>query len=134
MTTFGSTTEDSDGVPKSMETGKKTIRLETPEEAAARGEPDALKGDWASPADLRKEMKLIADAKETMGKTATIAGLSAEVQVLKQRLAATHEQMNKMIGIYATLRNEFTDFQAQRHIELRSWLATNGGSTTPEDN
>lgn len=134
MSTFGSTTEDSDGVPKSLENRKPEPRLETLEEAAARGENVVGIHDWASPADLRKEMKLIANAKESMGALTTLEGLATEVHALKQRLALTHDQMNAVINIYGTLRNEFTDFQAQRAIELRSWLAKNGGSTTPEDN
>lgn len=135
MSTFGSTTEDSDGVPKKLEQRKASdIRLETVEEAAARGEPVEGIRDWASPEDLRREVKLLADAKESLGKVATIEGLAVEVDVLKKRLAATHEQMNTLIKIYGTLQNQFTDFQAQRTIELQSWLAKNGGSTTPEDN
>jgi uncharacterized coiled-coil protein SlyX len=114
MSTFGSTTEDADGVPKNMDRGP-------------------VAEDWKSPEELRAAMRLIVDAKEVMGKTATIEGLAQQVSVLKQQLAMTHEQMQSLIGIYGTLQNEFTQFRAQRTIELQSWIAKNGGSTTPED-
>ena len=77
-------------------------------------------------------MRDIASAKQAMGKTATVEGISVEIQTLKQQLEMTHEQMQRVIGMYSTLRQEFDQFKKQRAIELQSWLA-NGGSTTPED-
>lgn len=111
MTTFGSTTEDIDGVP------------------IDRGPPEENR---MTEAELRNSMRTIASAKATMGELATIEGLKAEMVVLREMVDTMTEQHNKMIGLVQTMQSQFTQFQQQRAIELQSWLAT-GGSTTPED-
>ena len=113
---FGSTTEDHDGVPLDMSQDK--------------GPPEE---DWRSPEQLRGEMRLIADAKKSMGELSTIEGVMQKLQVFEQQMKMQAEQMNRIIGMYATLSKEFEQYRTQRAIELQSWLA-NGGSTTPEDN
>ena len=77
-------------------------------------------------------MKDIHKAKLSLNEKATVQGCMVELDVMKQRFVLQGEQINRLIGMYATLRNEFDQFQKQRVIELQSWLA-NGGSTTPED-
>lgn len=111
MSTFGSTTEDIDGVP------------------VDRGPPEEKR---MTEAELRGAMKSVAKAKATMGEIATIKGLMEEMAILKDLVANMTEQHNRLIGMVSTMRNQFTQFEKQRAIELQSWLA-NGGSTTPED-
>jgi hypothetical protein len=108
---FGSTTEDQDGVPKDRGPASEHRMTE---------------------AELRGEMRTIADAKESIGQLATIKGISEEMLVLKSMVDDMAEQHNKILGLLGTLRGEFDQFKQQRAIELQSWLA-NGGSTTPED-
>ena len=108
---IGSTTEDIDGVPKD------------------RGPPEEMR---MTEAELRGTMRDIANAKETIGRAATINGLYEEVKVLKSMVDDMTEQHNRLIGLYSNIREEFNQFKKQRAIELNSWVA--GGSTTPEDN
>lgn len=110
---IGSTTEDIDGVSKNID----------------RGPPEENR---MTEAELRGTMRTIADAKETIGKAATINGLYEEVQVIKHMMDDMTEQHNRLISLYSTLKNQFDQFQKQRAIELNSWVA--GGSTSPEDN
>ena len=94
-------------------------------------EPDHIADeDLRTPEQLRGDMKRIAAAAMTLSEKATIEGVAVEIQVLKQRLASTHEQMQSLINIYGTLLSEFRQFQAQRILELQG---RGGGSTTPED-
>lgn len=113
MSTFGSTTEDIDGVPLDID----------------RGPPDE---DWKTPAELRGAMQDVAKAKMTIGEVATVRGLMEEMKVLRSLVDDVCEQNNRLIGLYQTLQGEFDQYKKQRAIELQSWLA-NGGSTTPED-
>lgn len=117
MSTFGSTTEDADGVP----IGKGDIDRGPPEE------------DRRTEAELRGAMQDISKAKLTMGEVATVQGIHEENLVLKAMMDDLTEQHNKMIGMIGTMRNELEQFKSQWNIERQSWLAT-GGSTTPEDN
>jgi hypothetical protein len=113
MSSFGSTTEDIDGVPKDLD----------------RGPPGEMR---MTEAELRGQMKAIVDAKHSMGEIATIQGLHEEMKVLKSMVDDMTEQHNRVIGLISTLRGEFNQYKQQRVVELQSWLA-NGGSTTPED-
>jgi len=112
MSTFGSTTEDIDGVP------------------IDRGPPEE---DRKTEAELRGQMRDIAKAKATLGELSTVKGIAQEIIILKDLVADMTEQHNKIVGLYSTMRAEFDQYKQQRVIELQSWLA-NGGSTTPEDN
>ena len=114
MSTFGSTTEDQDGVPKGYD----------------RGPPEE---DRRTEAELRGAMQDISKAKLTMGEIATVEGVTVEMKVLRQMVDDIAEQHNRVIGMIGTLRNELEQFKSQWNIERQSWLA-NGGSTTPEDN
>lgn len=113
MSTFGSTTEDIDGVPKDID----------------RGPPEEMR---MTEAELRGQMKTIAEARHSMGEIATIQGLREEMKILKSMVDDMAEQHNRVINLISTLRGEFDQYKQQRVIELQSWLA-NGGSTTPED-
>lgn len=110
---FGSTSEDIDGVPKSID----------------RGPPEEMR---MTENELRGAMQDIANARHSVGEVATIKGLQAEMKVLRQLLDDCLEQNNKLVSLYGTLRGEFEQYRAQRAVELQSWLAR-GGSTTPED-
>lgn len=100
--------------------------------ATAGKEPDFIEdGDLKSLDELRGAMKDMQKAKLSLNERATVEGVATEIQVLKQQLEMTHEQMRRLIGMYATLQGEFTQWKEQRVIELGSWVA--GGSTTPED-
>jgi hypothetical protein len=80
-----------------------------------------------------EDLKTLHKAKLSLNEKATVQGVMTELDVMKQRFEMQGQQINRLIGMYATLRGEFDQFQRQRVIELQSWLA-NGGSTTPEDN
>jgi len=100
--------------------------------ATTGDEPDYIDdADLKTLDELRGEMKTISAAKLTMGEKATVQGLLTEIQVLKQQMEMTHEQMRRLIGMYSTMRDEFNQFQAQRVKELN--VRVNHGSTTPED-
>ena len=88
-------------------------------------------GDLKSPEELRGEMELIHKARLSLREKGTVAGVQAEIEILKQQLEMTHEQLRSLIGIYATLQNEFTQFKEQRVRELN--VRIGGGSTSPED-
>jgi hypothetical protein len=76
-------------------------------------------------------MKAINAAKLSLVEKATVQGVATEIQVLKQQLEMTHEQLRTLIHLYGTLRDQFTQFQQQRVQELN--VRVNSGSTTPED-
>jgi hypothetical protein len=61
---------------------------------------------------------------------ATVNGLQREMEILKEMRAEDMEQMNRLVGLYTTLRNEFTQFQQQRAIELN--MRVNHGPTAPD--
>lgn len=113
MSSFGSTTEDIDGVPLDIERGP-------------------VEEDWKTAAELRGAMQDVAKAKATMGELATVNGLQAEMKMLKFQMDDLMENNNRLVNLISTLQGRFDQYQKQRAIELQSWLAT-GGSTTPED-
>ena len=119
MTTFGSTTEDADGVPIGSGDG------------IDRGPPEEMR---MTQAELRGDMQAISAAKLSMGEIATVQGIREENLILKAMMDDLTEQHNKMIGMIGTMRNELEQFKSQWNIERQSWLAKRGGSTTPEDN
>jgi archaellum component FlaC len=95
-------------------------------------EPDFIDdGDLKSLDEMRGAMKELHQAKLSLNQKATVEGVQTEIQVLKQSLEMTHEQLRHLISLYGTLRNEFDQFQQQRNKELT--VRVNGGSTTPED-
>lgn len=96
-------------------------------------EPDHISdGELMTLDEMRGAMKDLHKAKLSLGEKATVEGVLAEISVIKQQMEMTHEQMRRLIGMYATLQDEFTQFKQQRVTELNSWVS--GGSTTPEDN
>ena len=115
MSTFGSTTEDHDGVPR---------------EAIDRGPAEEMR---MTEAELRGTMRDIHKAKLSVGEIATVKGLMAEMKVLRDMVDTLTEQHNRTIGLYQNLKAELAQFRQQWNIERQSWLAK-GGSTTPEDN
>lgn len=93
-------------------------------------EPNAiLDEDLRTPDQLRGDMKAINTARMSLREKGTVAGMRSEIEVLKQQLEMTHEQMRNLIGIYGTLKAQFDQFQQQRIIELN--MKVNNGSTTP---
>jgi hypothetical protein len=116
MTTFGSTTEDADGVPIGA--------------SIDRGPPEEMR---MTEAELRGDMRMIVDARKSMGELATIQGVHEENLVLRAMMDDLCEQNNNLIGLIQTMRLELDSFKQQWNIERQSWLR-NGGSTTPEDN
>lgn len=96
-------------------------------------EPDHIEdGDLKTLDELRGAMKDMHKAKLSLNEKATVEGVLTQIDVLRQQMEMQGEQMNRLIGMYTTLHDQFAQFQKQRVIELQSWLA-NGGSTTPED-
>jgi hypothetical protein len=101
--------------------------------ATTGDKPDYVQDEDLKSADeLRGALEKLDTARLSLNEKATVNGVRADQQILRQQLEMTHEQLRRLIGMYQTLRAEFDQFQAQRVIELQSWLAT-GGSTTPED-
>jgi len=95
-------------------------------------EPDAINdADLRTLEQLRGDMREIHAARLSLREKGTVAGVMAELSVVKQQLEMTHEQLRRLIGMYQTLQLEFTTFQRQRIKELT--VRVNGGSTTPED-
>jgi len=80
---------------------------------------------------MRGAMRDMSAAKKSLGHEATIVGCMHSLEVVKQQLETTHEQMRTLIHLYGTLRDQFSQFQDQRVLELN--VRVNGGSTTPED-
>lgn len=96
-------------------------------------EPDHIAdGDLKTLDELRGAMKDMHKAKLSLNEKATVEGVLTQIDVLRQQMEMQAEQMNRLIGMYSTMRDEFDQYKRQRVIELQSWLA-NGGSTTPED-
>lgn len=95
-------------------------------------EPDAINDeDLRTPEQLRGDMKAINEARLSLREKGTVAGVQAEISVLKQQLEMTHEQLRRLIGMYSTLQQQFDQFQQQRLLELN--MKVNHGSTSPED-
>jgi hypothetical protein len=88
-------------------------------------------GDLKTPEELRGAMRDIKDARLSLREKGTVAGVQAEITVVKQQMAMTHEQMRRLIGMYQTMKAEFDQFKLQRIKELQ--MKVNFGSTSPED-
>lgn len=82
--------------------------------------------------DMKKGFETMHEAKLSLNEKATVEGVMVEMDVMRQKMEMQAEQMNRLIGMYATLSDEFKQYREQRVVELQSWLA-GGGSTTPED-
>ena len=95
-------------------------------------EPDYVQDeDLRTQDELRGDMKEIIKAKMSLCEKATVEGVRTEIEVVKQQLEMTHEQIRRLIGMYQTLQGEFTQYKEQRIKELS--VRVNGGSTSPED-
>jgi len=95
-------------------------------------EPDHIQDeDLRTPDQLRGDMKEINAAKMSMVEKATVQGIATEMQIVKQQLEMTHEQLRRLISMYQTLQNEFDQYKQQRIAELS--MKVNHGSTSPED-
>lgn len=95
-------------------------------------EPDYIEdGDLKSLDEMRGAMKDMHKAKLSLNEKATVEGVMTEIQVLKQQLEMTHEQMRSLLAIYQNLSAEFAQYKEQRIKELN--VRVNGGSTTPGD-
>ena len=101
-------------------------------QATTGKEPDFIQDeDLRTPDQLRGDMKRINEAKLSLAEKATVQGVLTEMSVVKQQLEMTHEQLRRLIGMYQTLQNEFTEHKEQRIKELN--VRINHGSTTVED-
>ena len=99
-------------------------------------EPDHISDEDISALSLDEMRGAYQDmhkAKLSLNEKATVQSVLTEMAVVKQQIKMQAEQMNRLIGMYGTLAEEFKQYRQQRVIELQSWLA-GGGSTTPEDN
>ena len=100
--------------------------------ATSGKEPDHINDeDLKSLDELLGTMKDMHKAKLSLNEKASVEGVMTEIQVLKQQLEMTHEQLRRLIGMYQILQNQFNQFQQQRIKELN--VRVNSGSTTPED-
>lgn len=100
--------------------------------ATSGKEPDFIEdGDLKTVEELRGAMKDLHKAKLSLNEKATVEGCMTEMDVMRQKMEMLHEQMRRLIGMYKTISDEFTQFRNQRIKELN--VRVNGGSTTPED-
>jgi hypothetical protein len=100
--------------------------------ATVGDEPDYVEdGDLKTVEELRGAYQDMHKAKLSLNEKATVEGVLAEIQVVKQQIKMQSEQMNRLIGMYGTLQRQFDQYNAQRVKELN--VRVNGGSTTPED-
>lgn len=67
-------------------------------------------------------------AARTRAQTATIAGISVELQLQAQRMEQLLERLDRTEKLFLTLQGQFEQLQAQRIRELQ--LRVNGGPTT----
>jgi len=74
-----------------------------------------------------EEQKQAQAAREVRDRTATIAGISAELQIQSQRMEKLFEELHRTQNLYQTLLNRFEQFERQRVKELQKLL--NGGPT-----
>jgi hypothetical protein len=81
--------------------------------------------------DMRGAYKDMHKAKMSLNQQASVEGVMTEIEVLKQQMEMTHEQLRRLIGMYGTLSGEFEQYKQQRVAELQ--MKVNGGSTTFED-
>ena len=101
-------------------------------QATTGNEPDFVDdGDLKTVEQLRGAYKDMHKAKLSLNERATVQGIRSEIDVVKQQLEMTHEQLRRLIGMYQTLQLEFTQYKEQRIKELN--VKINHGSTTPED-
>ena len=97
-------------------------------------EPDYISNEdisMLSLDDMRGAYKDMHKAKLSLNQMASVEGVMTEISVLKQQLEMTHEQMRRLIGMYATLASEFKQYREQRIAELQ--MKVNYGSTTVDD-
>lgn len=95
-------------------------------------EPDHVDdGDLKTLDELRGAWRDMHKARLSLNQKATVEGVMTELNVVRQQLEMTHEQLRRVIGMYQTLRDEFEQYRIQRIKELN--VRVNGGSTTPED-
>lgn len=95
-------------------------------------EPDPIQDeDLMSLDEMRGAMKDLGAAALTRVERATVNGVLIELDLVKQQMLKDEEQMNRLVGLYMTLKSEFAEFRAM-HARSMS-VRINGGSTTPED-
>ena len=95
-------------------------------------EPDWIADDETmSLNEMRGAMKDMHKAKLSLNQKATVESCLVEIDITKQKMENLHEQMRRLIGMYQTLQDEFTQYKQQRVMELN--MKVNGGSTSPED-
>lgn len=80
---------------------------------------------------MRGAMKDLKESKLSLAEKGTVAGVITELNVVRQQLEMTHEQLRRLIGMYQTLQGEFDVYKKQRIAELQ--MKVNNGSTTFED-
>lgn len=87
--------------------------------------------DPRTPEQLRGDMESIRQARLSLREKGTVAGVQTEIEVLKQQLEMTHEQMRRLIGMYTTLSDEFKQYREARVRELN--MKVNNGSTSYDE-
>lgn len=77
--------------------------------------------------ELPDEGMVIASA--VANKTATMSGVSAELQIQKQQIKELHEKLAHMNAYCQSLQLQFDDFKKQRVIELQAQVGHGPTST-----
>ena len=80
---------------------------------------------------MEKGYQTLHQAKLSLNEKATVQGVMAEQDVMRQRFDKQQEQLRRLVGMYQTLQAKFDQFETQRIIELQGMVG--GGSTTPGD-
>lgn len=81
-----------------------------------------------------KEMKIdksMVQARETAIKTATVQGVSIELQTQKQHLNTLNDKIDGVYNLIRTMQQQFDLFQQQRGIELSN-MVNHGPTASPD--
>ena len=73
----------------------------------------------------REDLEMLARAEK-----ATVQGVHQENEILKQKMEHLYEKLDRLIGMYGTLQNEFQQFRQQWVASLNSRI--NHGPTAPD--
>lgn len=68
-------------------------------------------------------------ATKVRNKTATITGVSVELQIQKQQIKELHDKLAHMNAYCQSLQGQFDDFKKQRIIELQAQVGHGPTST-----
>jgi uncharacterized protein YoxC len=81
--------------------------------------------DDGDPIDIKKIQERL-----TTAEAATVKGLAVEMEIIKQKMTALYEKLNRIHNTISTFSNQVRELEAARIRELS--LKVNGGPTERE--